>query len=133
MIELVDELTRHVEEYIKMLKPPDAHEWQVVLQEITSFLQADSIIIQASSVHPTNPEWDEPNYFPVRLDPSLRILNAHTPYPFSGPSVTLQEVILVGNHMCRRRFGCRTMEVVGVVLALNCGVSRWWLCTYRGR
>ena len=36
--ELVSELTTLVEEYI-MLKPNDAQEWQLVVQEITLFLQ----------------------------------------------------------------------------------------------
>lgn len=39
VLELVDELTKHVDEYIKSLKPTDAQEWYLVLQEITTFLQ----------------------------------------------------------------------------------------------
>lgn len=42
--ELVSELTTLVEEYI-MLKPNDAQEWQLVVQEITLFLQVCTCIL----------------------------------------------------------------------------------------
>jgi hypothetical protein len=40
--ELVTELTELVKEYITTLKPHDSQEWQLVLQEITLFLQVHS-------------------------------------------------------------------------------------------
>lgn len=144
VVDLVDELTRHVEEYIKTLKPPDAHEWHIVLQEITSFLQADSIIVLPSS--PSQPSSssssssssnakEEPYYPPPRLDPTLRVLPAHTPYPahtpqalaqaqaqgaLTGPPpITLQQVVLVGNHASQVKFSELTLEMFRMMLALE--------------
>jgi hypothetical protein len=125
VVELVDELTRHVEDYIKTLKPPDAHEWHIVLQEITSFLQADSVMACAppslsSSASGSNPgAKEEPYYPPPRLDPNMRILPAFVPFPLSGPSVTLQQVILVGNHSTQVKFSELTLEMFRMMLALE--------------
>jgi hypothetical protein len=148
VVELVDELTRHVEEYIKSLKPPDAHEWHVVLQEITSFLQADSIITlppqpslpsSSSSSAPSAPSSgstkEEPYYPPPRLDPALRVLPAHTPYAAhtpqaiaqaqsqgilqAPPPITLQQVVLVGNHASQVKFSELTLEMFRMMLALE--------------
>lgn len=121
VVELVDELTRLVDEYIKSLKPPDAHEWHIVLQEITSFLQADTVILSPISISTSAnpPPKDEPYYPPPRLDPNMRLLPAHVPFPLSGPSVTLQQVILVGNHSAQVKFSELTLEMFRMMLALE--------------
>ena len=148
VVELVDELTRHVEEYIKSLKPPDAHEWHVVLQEITSFLQADTILVlppqpspspsSSSSSNSASSQAhakEEPYYPPPRLDPTLRVLPAHTPYPahthqalaqgqaqgalLGPPPITLQQVVLVGNHASQVKFSELTLEMFRMMLALE--------------
>lgn len=125
VVELVDELTRHVEEYIKSLKPPDAHEWHVVLQEITSFLQADSIIsLPPSSISSSSsaPPKDELYYPPPRLDATSRLLPANTPVPQQAqgpPPITLQQVVLVGNHASQVKFSELTLEMFRMMLALE--------------
>jgi hypothetical protein len=40
---LMEELTGHVDEFIRAFKPVDALEWQIVLHEITKFLKVGSI------------------------------------------------------------------------------------------
>jgi hypothetical protein len=41
---LIDELTSYVEEYTRVFKATDSAEWQLVLQEISNFLQVSTTV-----------------------------------------------------------------------------------------
>ena len=41
---VAQELGRHVEEYTSTYKPEDQLEWSMVLSEIHSFIEADSVV-----------------------------------------------------------------------------------------
>jgi hypothetical protein len=109
VLELVEELTRHVDDYIKSLKPTDAQEWHLVLQEITTFLQADITVDAPQMIGIPSP----------RLDPSTLRTVMHTISPSTSPNISLQQAILVGNHSHQIKFSELTLEMFRMMLALE--------------
>ncbi|CAO3624991.1 unnamed protein product [Cunninghamella echinulata] len=63
---LISELEMLIDEYTKTFKPPDAKEWQLVLQEITSFMEAEKKIVPINTDRTQVPiQHRLPNYRPM--------------------------------------------------------------------
>ncbi|KAG0213621.1 hypothetical protein BGX31_001253 [Mortierella sp. GBA43] len=86
---LKDELADLVKEYIAVFKPQDAAEWELVVQEISAFTDAEKKLHLVTS---------EGNYLPVakRLQINKTISAALDKEGPSSTKLRLQEVILVG-------------------------------------
>eukprot|EP00833_Pecoramyces_ruminatium_P017056 jgi/Orpsp1_1/1191088/evm.model.d7180000083411.1 len=85
--QLMEELNLLVDEYTKIFKPSDAAEWNVVITEISNFLEADKKLL------PTDLDGH-------MLSVSSRLSIDKTPKlnKDGTPKLKLQEAILVGNH-----------------------------------
>lgn len=105
---LVSELENLVDEYTKNFKPPDAKEWQVVLQEISTFMEAEK-----------KPAPISVDRLPVtvmhRLSPTMRIDRESIP----GTRLKLQEAILVGNSQKQIKFSELTLDMYRMLQSLE--------------
>lgn len=105
---LVSELENLVDEYTKNFKPPDAKEWQVVLQEISTFMEAEK-----------KPAPISVDRLPVtvmhRLSPTMRIDRDSIP----GTRLKLQEAILVGNSQKQIKFSELTLDMYRMLQSLE--------------
>ncbi|TPX36317.1 hypothetical protein SmJEL517_g01484 [Synchytrium microbalum] len=104
---LLDELSNLVEEYISTFNPADASEWNVVLSEITTFLEAEKKLT------------------PLDLDGNLltvpsRLHVDRTPkIDRDAPKLKLSEVILVGNYQNQIKFSELTLDMYRMLQALE--------------
>jgi len=96
--ELIKDLGKNIDEYIKIYDPEDQLEWQLVKNEISDFIEADSVLnlekIDLNLSGRLNPaEFPEvgPNLINKNISKdSLKYLN-------STPNFSLQEILIVGN------------------------------------
>ncbi|TPX50258.1 hypothetical protein SeLEV6574_g01006 [Synchytrium endobioticum] len=104
---LLDELSTLVHEYISAFNPADAPEWNVVLSEITTFLEAEKKLT------------------PVDLDGNLLVVPTRlhvdrTPKVEKDlPQLRLSEVILVGNYQNQIKFSELTLDMYRMLQALE--------------
>ncbi|KAI8844538.1 protein SCAI [Chytriomyces cf. hyalinus JEL632] len=114
---LMEELTGLIDEYTKTFKPSDGGEWNVVLSEITTFLEAEKRLT------PVNPEDPSAHIIP----PQSRLpLSKHTPLVVPGadgappqPKLKLQEAILVGNYANQIKFSELTLDMYRMLQSLE--------------
>ncbi|KAJ3219649.1 hypothetical protein HK099_004630 [Clydaea vesicula] len=105
---LMEELTILVEDYTKEFKPTDAPEWNVVLSEISTFLEAEKKLT------------------PIDLKGNLlsclsRVQIERTPkFDKDGsPKMKLQESILVGNFQNQIKFSELTLDMYRILQSLE--------------
>ncbi|KAJ3183275.1 hypothetical protein HDU85_002301 [Gaertneriomyces sp. JEL0708] len=106
---LVEEFATLIDEYSKAFNPPDAAEWNVVLSEISTFLEAQK------KTTPVDREGQQPLSVPSRLH------NERTPrFAQDGtPRLMLQEAILVGNYQNQIRFSELTLDMYRLLQSLE--------------
>ena len=96
--ELISELSRHIDDYVKIYDPEDQLEWQLVKNEINDFIQADSIVnidnINTAVSNRLNGA-QVPLVSPTALLPSE--IQKSTSSILLGNYMSLQEIIIVGN------------------------------------
>ncbi|GJJ75156.1 hypothetical protein EMPS_07514 [Entomortierella parvispora] len=109
---LKDELAALVNEYVTMYRPPDASEWQLVLQEISSFTDAEK------KLHPVN---SNGTYLPVtrRLQTSPIVAAALDKDGSSSTKMRLQEAILIGNAHNQIKFSELTIDMYRILQSLE--------------
>ncbi|KAF9112278.1 hypothetical protein BGX27_003679 [Mortierella sp. AM989] len=109
---LKDELATLVKEYIAMYRPPDAAEWELVVQEITSFTDAEK------KLHPINAAG---SFLPVarRLQISKIISAALDKEGFTSAKLKLQEAILVGSVHNQIKFSELTIDMYRMLQSLE--------------
>ncbi|KAF9360303.1 hypothetical protein BGX26_009882 [Mortierella sp. AD094] len=109
---LKDELAALVKGYIAMYRPPDAAEWELVVQEVTSFTDAEK------KLHPVNTAG---SYLPVarRLHISKIISAALDKEGSSSTKLKLQEAILVGNAHNQIKFSELTIDMYRMLQSLE--------------
>ncbi|KAF9572220.1 hypothetical protein EC968_010158 [Mortierella alpina] len=109
---LKEELAALVNEYINTYSPTDAAEWQLVLQEVTSFTDAEK------KLHPVNTAG---TFLPVarRLQPSKVISAALDKDVSSTTKFRLQEAILVGSVINQIKFSELTIDVYRILQSLE--------------
>ena len=96
--ELISELSRHIDDYVKIYDPEDQLEWQLVKNEINDFIQADSIVnIDIINIAVSNRlnGAQVPLVSPTAILPSE--IQKSTSSILSGNYMSLQEIIIVGN------------------------------------
>lgn len=100
--ELINELSRQIDDYVKTYDPEDQLEWQLVKNEINDFIDADSVLtingghndaasnrLTQVDVPPISPNPQFANLFnSVNL---THTANSHVDY------LSLQEILIVGN------------------------------------
>ncbi|CAG8467958.1 9074_t:CDS:10 [Diversispora eburnea] len=105
---LMEELSGLVDDYIKIFKPADSNEWQSVLQEISTFLEAEK------KLAPISPEG---HYLPIarrlQIERSPRLEKDGT------PKLKLQEAILVGNYQNQIKFSELTLDMYHILQSLE--------------
>ncbi|ORY35241.1 hypothetical protein BCR33DRAFT_855713 [Rhizoclosmatium globosum] len=111
---LMDELTGLIDEYTKTFKPSDSQEWNVVLSEITTFLEAERRLT------PTNPETPSTQLIPPQsrlpLSKSISLAPSSADAP---PRLKLQEAILVGNYANQIKFSELTLDMYRMLQSLE--------------
>ena len=96
--ELIKDLSKNIDEYIKIYDPEDQLEWQLVKNEINDFIQADSIVnIDNTNIVLSNRlnAAQVPLVSPTALLPSE--IQKSTSSILSANQMSLQEIIIVGN------------------------------------
>lgn len=103
--QLISELEGLIEEYTKSFKPPDAKEWQMVLEEINTFTEAEKKLV------------------PINLDRTPdkieHRLSAHIPERNNTHKLKLQEAILVGNYQKQIKFSELTLDMYRMLQSLE--------------
>ncbi|GAA5798761.1 hypothetical protein HPULCUR_004167 [Helicostylum pulchrum] len=105
--QLISELEGLIEEYTKSFKPPDAKEWQMVLEEISTFTEAEKKLV------------------PINLDRTPdkieHRLSANIPERNIGSvcKLKLQEAILVGNYQKQIKFSELTLDMYRMLQSLE--------------
>ncbi|KAI9262404.1 hypothetical protein BDA99DRAFT_511113 [Phascolomyces articulosus] len=106
---LISELESLVDEYTKSFKPPDAKEWQIVLDEINTFMEAEKKLAPVSA-----------DRTPVTVEHRL----SWTSGPARDTTAThtklkLQEAILVGNCQKQIKFSELTLDMYRILQSLE--------------
>jgi hypothetical protein len=106
--QFIGELEGLIEEYTKNFKPPDAKEWQMVLDEISTFTEAEKKIV------------------PINLDRTsdkiTHRLSSAVKERDLGPGIQklkLQEAILVGNYQKQIKFSELTLDMYRMLQSLE--------------
>ncbi|CAO3611168.1 unnamed protein product [Mucor hiemalis] len=106
--QLIGELEGLIEDYTKSFKPPDAKEWQMVLEEISTFTEAEKKLV------------------PINLDRTPdkieHRLSAQIPERNIGNGIAklkLQEAILVGNYQKQIKFSELTLDMYRMLQSLE--------------
>ncbi|KAG0337288.1 hypothetical protein BG000_005605 [Podila horticola] len=111
MASLKEELTDLVNEYITVYRPPDASDWQLVLQEVTSFTNAEKKlypVTQTGSVLPV-----------ARRLQASKVISAALDKDTSITKLKLQEAILVGNSHNQIKFSELTIDMFRILQSLE--------------
>ena len=89
--ELIKELSKQIEEYVRIYDPEDQLEWQMVRNEINEFIESDGIVTFDSVNAPnTNSNLVISNRLMVSQVP-------HLMFDRLNSNLILQEIIIVGN------------------------------------
>ncbi|CAO3599910.1 unnamed protein product [Absidia cylindrospora] len=100
---LISELELLIDEYTKTFKPVDAKEWQMVLQEITTFMEAEKKLV------PINADRTQ-----VPIKHRLPVQQLEKPQ-----GLRLQEAILVGNYQNQIKFSELTLDMYRMLQSLE--------------
>lgn len=106
--QLISELEGLIEEYTKSFKPPDAKEWQMVLEEISTFTEAEKKLV------PINLD-RTPDKIEHRLSSNIPERNVGN----GIPKLKLQEAILVGNYQKQIKFSELTLDMYRMLQSLE--------------
>ncbi|CAF0734692.1 unnamed protein product [Adineta ricciae] len=111
MRELVRELNRQIDEYVKAYDPDDSLEWQLVLNEISSFIDVDN---QLNIDHvPITLSYRLTNSMIPALPPgSEKILSNITMY-------TIEEILIIGNYQDQIKFSELTIDMYRMLQAVE--------------
>ncbi|XP_028394709.1 protein SCAI-like [Dendronephthya gigantea] len=104
--ELVKEFRQYIDEYTMIYNPTDEDDWRLVVNEVTSFCEAESLVTV------------------MNADVTPRVLshrlNSERPVGESErPSLSLQEIIIVGNREKQVKFSELTLDMFRMLQALE--------------
>jgi hypothetical protein len=114
--ELIKELSRQIDEYVKIFDPEDQLEWQLVKNEINDFIKADTVVTVDADTSQVNSKMFLADRLSSNDLASLSISNNHinnfyksasnSMFTFSNVNnsnnnsqhfLSLQEILIVGN------------------------------------
>jgi hypothetical protein len=87
--ELIKELTKQIEEYVRVFDPEDQLEWQMVRNEINDFIESDALL-NIESTNNTNQNTLITNRLAVSQVPSITNDKINS-------NLILQEILIIGN------------------------------------
>lgn len=87
--ELIKELTKQIEEYVRVFDPEDQLEWQMVRNEINDFIESDALL-NIESTNNTNQNTLITNRLTVSQVPT--VINDKI-----NSNLLLQEILIIGN------------------------------------
>jgi hypothetical protein len=87
--ELIKELTKQIEEYVRVFDPEDQLEWQMVKNEINDFIESDALL-NIESTNNTNQNTLITNRLTVSQVPT--VINDKI-----NSNLLLQEILIIGN------------------------------------
>ncbi|CAM4807757.1 unnamed protein product [Rotaria magnacalcarata] len=111
MRELVGELNRQIDEYVKAYDPDDSLEWQLVLNEISTFIDIDNQL--------------NIDQIPIAL--SYRLTNALIPpLPLGSDKIlsniqlySVEEILIIGNYQDQIKFSELTIDMYRMLQAVE--------------
>ncbi|CAF3895802.1 unnamed protein product, partial [Rotaria magnacalcarata] len=111
MRELVGELNRQIDEYVKAYDPDDSLEWQLVLNEISTFIDIDNQL--------------NIDQIPIAL--SYRLTNALIPpLPLGSEKIlsniqlySVEEILIIGNYQDQIKFSELTIDMYRMLQAVE--------------
>ncbi|CAF3324449.1 unnamed protein product [Rotaria socialis] len=111
MRELVGELNRQIDEYVKAYDPDDSLEWQLVLNEISTFIDIDNQL----------------NIDQVPIALSYRLTNSLIPpLPLGSEKVlsniqlySVEEILIIGNYQDQIKFSELTIDMYRMLQAVE--------------
>jgi len=111
MKDLVRELTRQIDEYVKAFDPEDSLEWQLVLNEISAFIEIDNQLIIDQNATTL----------------SYRLTHLATPpIPFGIEKIlsniqffSLDEILIIGNYQDQIKFSELTIDMYRILQAVE--------------
>ncbi|CAH3142974.1 unnamed protein product [Pocillopora meandrina] len=106
--ELIQELYHYVEEYVNVYEADDDEEWRLVISEVTAFMEADSLVTVMT-----------PDVVPVTLSHRMGENEIPPQRPVSGTSLSLQEIIIVGNCEKQVKFSELTLDMFRMLQVLE--------------
>ncbi|KAI9034332.1 protein SCAI [Hyaloraphidium curvatum] len=104
----MEELSQHVDEYTRIFKPSDAAEWNLVITEISHFMEADRKVLPVS-------EQGQTLSAPQRLQGDRWGKADKEP----GPRLRLQEAIVVGNNQNQVKFSELSLDMYRMLQSLE--------------
>jgi hypothetical protein len=105
--ELIRELGKQIDDYVKIYDPEDQLEWQLVKNEINDFIEADSVLtVDGDSKYTLS---NRLNWLEVPIicaNPQLLQLSESADFNRNpnGTHLNLQEIMIVGNCMDQVRY-----------------------------
>lgn len=106
--ELINELSRQIDDYVKTYDPEDQLEWQLVKNEINDFIDADSVLtIGGAHIDGASNRLSHVDVPPISPNPQFANLFTTPPSAMSAiggaatssyhDHLSLQEIMIVGN------------------------------------
>ena len=95
--ELIRELSKQIDEYVKTYDPPDQLEWQMVKNEINDFIDADNIVMVDTYNLVISNRLSTHLVPKVGPNPLAVITNEPSTSRAATFHLSLQEIIIVGN------------------------------------
>ncbi|XP_062516124.1 protein SCAI-like [Corticium candelabrum] len=113
IVDLIKEMSKYVEEYVKKYESADKDDWKLVLQEVSSFLEANSLVTVV-----------DVNSMPVAVTHRLDTSNQPTATaagdsPTKRKSLILGEAFIVGNTTEQVKFSELTLDMFRMLQALE--------------
>lgn len=112
--ELVREFAKSLNEYNHVYEPEAQLEWSLVLQEIKSFIDAESIVEVTSGIgHPDGPG--------IQLTLSQRLCSTNIPQPLKMPTgkLFLSEALIVGGYQRQVKFSELSVDMYRILQVLE--------------
>lgn len=112
--DLTRELSRHIDDYIKIYDPPDQLEWQLVKNEIYDYTQGDNLVNVDSAV---TAKMVLSNRLDVSQVPHFGPNSMQASAKAEASSLTLQEILIVGNCQNQIKFSELSLDMFRMLQA----------------
>lgn len=110
---LTEELESLVDEYVRTFRPLDATDWQLVVKEIQTFMEAEKKLVPLD--HDAGMDGNQP----VPVVHRLQIERALRQDKDVSSKLRLQEAILVGNYQNQIKFSELTLDMYRMLQSLG--------------
>lgn len=112
--DLTKDLSRHIDDYIKIYDPPDQLEWQLVKNEIYDYIQGDSLVNVDSAV---TAKMVLSNRLDISQVPHFGPNSMQASTKAEASSLTLQEILIIGNCQNQIKFSELSLDMFRMLQA----------------